>query len=67
MSKPDSDFQVNRQFLRFKDKDVVISLKNREEDEGKVIALDNYLNTVIETDNGIKFIKGTKIAFIALK
>ncbi len=67
MSKPDSDFQVNRQLLRFKDKDVVISLKNREEDEGKVIALDNYLNTVIETDNGIKFIKGTKIAFIALK
>lgn len=67
MSQKDSDFQVNRQFLRFKNKYVIISLKNREEDDGKILALDNYLNTVLETKNGIKFIKGTKIAFIALK
>lgn len=67
MSKTDSDFQVNRQFLRFKNKDVVISLKNREEDQGKIMALDNYLNIVLETEKGIKFIKGTKISFIALK
>ncbi|MDZ4172737.1 MAG: LSM domain protein [Methanobacteriaceae archaeon] len=67
MSQEDYEFQVNKQFLRFKDKDVVISLKNREEDEGKVLTLDNYLNTVIETENGIKFIKGSKIAFMAIK
>ncbi len=67
MSRPDNDFQVNKQFLRFKDKQVVISLKNRDEDEGKIIALDNYLNTVLEREDGIKFIKGSKISFIALK
>jgi small nuclear ribonucleoprotein (snRNP)-like protein len=67
MSQEDYEFQVNKQFLRFKDKDVVISLKNREEDEGKVLTLDNYLNTVIETENGIKFIKGSKIAFMSIK
>lgn len=64
---PDNDFKVNRQFLRFKDKNVVISLKNREEDEGKIIALDNYLNTVLEQEDGMKFIKGSKIAYIAIK
>jgi small nuclear ribonucleoprotein (snRNP)-like protein len=67
MSRPDNDFQVNKQFLKFKDKQVVISLKNRDEDEGKIISLDNYLNTVLEKEEGIKFIKGSTISFIALK
>jgi small nuclear ribonucleoprotein (snRNP)-like protein len=67
MPRPDNDFQVNKQFLRFKNKQVLISLKNREEDEGKIIALDNYLNTVLEKEDGIKFITGSKISFIALK
>jgi small nuclear ribonucleoprotein (snRNP)-like protein len=67
MSQEDYDFQVNKQFLRFKDKEVVVSLKNQEEDEGKVVTLDNYLNTVLETENGLKFIKGGKIAFMAIK
>ena len=67
MAQSDSEFQVNKQFLRFKDKQVVISMKNREEDEGRVITLDNYLNTVLETENGMKFIKGSKIAYIAIK
>lgn len=67
MSQEDYDFQVNKQFLKFKDKEVVVSLKNREEDEGKVVTLDNYLNTVLETKHGLKFIKGSKIAFMAIK
>lgn len=67
MSQEDYDFQVNKQFLKFKDKEVVVSLKNREEDEGKVVTLDNYLNTVLETEHGLKFIKGSKIAFMAIK
>jgi len=40
---------------------------NKQFYEGKVVTLDNYLNTVLETDNGLKFIKGSKIAFMAIK
>lgn len=58
--------KVNKQFLKFKDKKVLVALKNNNEQEGKLITIDNYLNTVLETENGIQFIKGTKIAFISL-
>lgn len=58
---------VKKEFLRFKGMDVLICLKNNDEQEGKVISIDNYLNTVLETENGIRFIKGTRIAFISLK
>lgn len=60
-------FQVNRQFAQFKGKDVLIGLKNWEEIEGNIIAIDNYLNTVIQSDEGMNVIKGGKIAFISLK
>ncbi|MDR0910974.1 MAG: LSM domain protein [Methanobrevibacter sp.] len=59
------NFQVNYQFARFKNKDVLISLKNREEIEGKIIAIDNYLNTVLQTKDGLNVIKGGKIVFIS--
>ncbi|MBC7100715.1 LSM domain-containing protein [Methanothermobacter tenebrarum] len=58
--------KINRQFLRFKDRRVLITLKDNNEHEGRIISIDNYLNTVLETENGIQFIKGTKIAFISL-
>lgn len=58
--------KINRQFLRFKDKRVLVTLKNNDEHEGKLISIDNYLNTVLETENGIQFIRGTKIAFISM-
>ena len=41
------NFQVNKQFARFKGKDVLIGLKNWEEVEGKIITIDNFLNLVI--------------------
>ncbi|MDR3063563.1 MAG: LSM domain protein [Methanobrevibacter sp.] len=63
----DRTYQINQQFLRFKGKDVIIGLKNLEEIEGNIIAIDNYLNTVLETDNGLNVIKGGKIAFISEK
>lgn len=63
----DQKFQVNRQFAQFKGKDVLIGLKNWEEIEGNIIAIDNYLNTVIQSDEGMNVIKGGKIAFISLK
>ncbi|MGB4363743.1 MAG: LSm family protein [Methanothermobacter tenebrarum] len=58
--------KINRQFLKFKDKRVLVTLKNNDEHEGKLISIDNYLNTVLETENGIRFIRGTKIAFISM-
>jgi len=58
---------VKKQFLGFKGMDVLICLKNNDEQEGKVISIDNYLNTVLETEDGVRFIKGTRIAFISLK
>jgi small nuclear ribonucleoprotein (snRNP)-like protein len=62
-----NDFRVNNQFLRFKGKDVIIGFKNRDEIEGKIIAIDNYLNIALETDNNIRVIKGGKITFISIK
>ena len=61
------NFQVNKQFANFKGKNVLISLKNWEELEGKIIAIDNFLNVVLDDGNGLKVIKGGKIAFISIK
>ena len=61
------NFQVNKQFANFKGKNVLIGLKNWEELEGKIIAIDNFLNVVLDDGNGLKVIKGGKIAFIYIK
>jgi small nuclear ribonucleoprotein (snRNP)-like protein len=61
------NFRVNTQFLEFKDKNVLIGLKNWEEIEGKIVAIDNFLNTVLEFEGNTKVIKGGKIAFISIK
>ena len=63
----DDNFQVNKQFAQFKGKDVIIGLKNWEECEGKIITIDNFLNTVVEVENNLRVIKGGKIAFISIK
>lgn len=63
----DDNFQVNKQFANFKGKNVLIGLKNWEELEGKIIAIDNFLNVVLDDGNGLKVIKGGKIAFISIK
>ncbi|BAW32099.1 MAG TPA: LSM domain-containing protein [Methanothermobacter sp.] len=58
--------KINKQYLKFKNKKVIVTLKNNNEQEGKLISIDNYLNTILETEDGIRFIRGTKIAFISL-
>lgn len=67
MDNNNHNFQVNKQFADFKGKNVLIGLKNWEEFEGKIIAIDNFLNIVLEKKDGLKVIKGGKIAFISIK
>lgn len=61
------EFQVERQFSQFVGHEVIVGLKNWEELEGKIISIDNYLNTVIETEDGLRVVKGGKLAFISIK
>jgi len=67
MENNNNNFQVNKQFADFKGKDVLVGLKNWEEIEGKIIAIDNFLNTVLEAGDGLKVLKGGKIAFISIR
>ncbi|MGF7118880.1 LSM domain-containing protein [Methanobacterium oryzae] len=55
---------LHRQLKQFQNKDVQIEQKNSESKDGKLLAIDNYLNVAIETSEGIEFIKGTKILYI---
>lgn len=57
---------LHRQLKQFQNKDVNILQKNDENKEGKLLAIDNYLNVAIETSAGLEFIKGTKILYIQL-
>ncbi len=63
---PNNNLQVNKDFIQFKGKNVLIGLKNKEEYSGKVLAIDNFLNTVLEVENGVEVIKGGKILFISI-
>lgn len=57
---------LHRQLKQFQNKDVQIRQKDDEVKEGKLLAIDNYLNVAIETSVGLEFIKGTKILYIQL-
>ena len=59
--------QVNRLFNQFKNKNVIVELRDNNQAEGKIIAIDNYLNIVIENENGIETLKGGNIVFVSLK
>lgn len=61
-----NDDQLKSQFRQFKDKQIIVRMKNQDEIEGKLISIDNYFNIVLEIDEGIQFIKGRLIAFISL-
>lgn len=63
---PNNNLHVNKDFIQFKGKNVLIGLKNKEEYSGKVLAIDNFLNTVLEVENGVEVIKGGKILFISI-
>ena len=58
---------VNKLFTQFKNKYVTVDLRGDYQREGKVIAIDNYLNLVLENENGLETIKGGNIIFISLK
>jgi small nuclear ribonucleoprotein (snRNP)-like protein len=57
---------LHRQLKQFQNKDVQIVQKDNETKEGRLLAIDNYLNVAIETSVGLEFIKGTKILYIQL-
>lgn len=59
--------EINKLFLQFKGKNVSVDLRDDNRSEGKVIAVDNYLNLVLETENGLKTIKGGNVVLVSLK
>lgn len=59
--------EINKLFLQFKGKNVSVDLKDDNRSEGKVIAVDNYLNLVLETENGLETIKGGNVVLVSLK
>lgn len=65
-SEKKTENPLHRQLRQFKDKDVQIMQKNDEAREGKILAIDNYLNLAIETSEGLEFIKGTRLLYIRL-
>ena len=58
---------VNKLFAQFKNKYVTVDLRGEYQTEGTIIAIDNYLNLVLENENGLETIKGGNIIFISLK
>lgn len=58
---------VNKLFAQFKNKYVTVDLRGDYQTEGKIIAIDNYLNLVLENENGLETIKGGNIIFISYK
>ena len=58
---------VNKLFRQFKNKYVSVDLRGDYQTEGKIIAIDNYLNLVLENENGLETIKGGNIIFISIK
>ena len=66
-SEEKTENPLHRQLKQFQNKDVNVLQKNTETKEGRLLAIDNYLNIAIETENGMEFIKGTKILYIQLK
>ena len=61
-----SEDNVNKLFTQFKNKYVSVDLRGDYQTEGKVIAIDNYLNLVLENENGIETLKGGNIISIAI-
>ena len=59
--------EINKLFLQFKGNNVSVDLKDDNRSEGKVIAVDNYLNLVLETENGLETIKGGNVVLVSLK
>ena len=60
--------QVNKLFKQFKNKNVTVEIRDNNQAEGKIIAIDNYLNIVLENETGdIETLKGGNIVYVSLK
>ncbi len=59
--------EVNELFTQFKGKEVCVDLKDNNHSEGKVVAVDNYLNLVLENEKGLETIKGGNVILVSLK
>ena len=58
---------VNKMFKQFKNKYVTVDLRGDYQSEGKIIAIDNYLNIILENETGLETVKGGNIIFISIK
>lgn len=58
---------VNKMFKQFKNKYVTVDLRGNYQSEGKIITIDNYLNIILENENGLETVKGGNIIFISVK
>ena len=58
---------VNKMFKQFKNKYVTLDLRGDYQSVGKIIAIDNYLNIILENENGLETVKGGNIIFISIK
>ena len=58
---------VNKMFKQFKNKYVTVDLRGNYQSEGKIIAIDNYLNIILENENGLETVKCGNIIFISVK
>lgn len=59
-------FQINKQFLEFKGKNVIVVLIDQSEYEGKLISIDNYFNVILEQNKKLLTLKGGKVVEIIL-
>lgn len=59
--------EINKLFLQFKGKNVSVDLREQNIIKKKIIAVDNYLNLVLETENGLETIKGGNVVLVSLK
>lgn len=55
-----SDDTVNKLFSQFKNKYVSVDLRGNYQTEGKVVAIDNYLNLVLENNNNLETIEARR-------
>ncbi len=61
-----SDVQISKKFEKFFGKDAILKFKNGDEIEGKLVTIDNFLNTVLNVNGDLKVIKGGKVLFISI-
>ena len=58
---------IHTLFLHFNGKNVSVDLREQNIIKKKKIAVDNYINLVIENENGLETIKGGNVVLVSLK